>query len=41
VQGNKVEDELHAKKAIIFVTENSFSSGLTEEVTKWFKGSKK
>ncbi len=40
-QGNKVEDELHAKKAIIFVTENSFSSGLTEEVTKWFKGSKK
>ena len=41
VQGNKVEDELHAKKAITFVTKNSFSSGLTDEVKKWFEEGKK
>ncbi len=41
VKGDKVEDELYAKKAIMFVTEKSFTSGLTEEVQKWFKGDKK
>lgn len=41
IQGNKIEDELLAKKAILFVTENSFISGLTDEVTKWFKNNKK
>jgi len=30
ILGNKVEDELFAKKAILFVTEKSFISGLTE-----------
>jgi len=41
IQGNKIEDELLAKKAILFVTDNSFISGLTEEVIKWFKNNKK
>jgi exosome complex component RRP4 len=37
IKGEKIEDELKAKKAIIFVTEKSFISGLTEEVEDWFK----
>ncbi len=41
IKGDKIEDELYAKKAILFVTEKSFASGLTEEVQKWFKGDKK
>ncbi|GBE20129.1 MAG TPA: RNA-binding protein [Candidatus Pacearchaeota archaeon] len=41
IKGNKVEDELYAKKAILFVTEKSFISGLTEEVKKWFEKEKK
>ena len=41
VKGEKVEDELFAKKAINFVTENSYVRGLTEELTKWFKEKKK
>ncbi len=40
IRGDKIEDELYAKKAILFVTEKSFASGLTEEVQKWFKGEK-
>jgi len=36
IKGSSVENELFAKKAILFVTENSFVSGLTEEVKKWF-----
>ena len=36
IQGNKVEDELYAKKAILFVTEKSFVEGLTDKVKKWF-----
>ena len=41
IRGDKIEDELYAKKAILFVTEKSFASGLTDEVQKWFKGDKK
>ena len=37
IKGDKVENELFAKKAILFVTEKSFVSGLTEEVKKWFE----
>ncbi len=37
IKGNKVEDELFAKRAILFVTEKSFVSGLTDEVKKWFE----
>jgi len=41
IKGDKVEEELLAKQAILFVTEKSFIDGLTEEVTKWFGGEKK
>jgi len=41
IQGDNVEDELFAKKAIMFIVENSFVEGLTEEVKKWFDGEKK
>ena len=41
IKGDKVEDELYAKKAIMFVTEKSFASGLTDEVKKWFEKEKK
>jgi len=37
IKGDKIEDELLAKKAILFVTEKSYISGLTEEVEKFFK----
>ncbi len=37
VKGNKIEDELLVKKAIMFVNEKSFTSGLTDEVKKWFE----
>ncbi|MEK6842193.1 MAG: KH domain-containing protein, partial [Nanoarchaeota archaeon] len=37
IQGNTVEDELFAKKAILFIVEKSFVEGLTEEVKKWFE----
>ncbi|MCK5043880.1 KH domain-containing protein [Candidatus Pacearchaeota archaeon] len=41
IEGKKIEDELLAKKAIMFVSENSFISGLTEELKKWFGGGEK
>jgi exosome complex component RRP4 len=36
IKGNKIEEELYAKRAILFVSEKSFVSGLTDEVKKWF-----
>ena len=36
ISGDKVENELYAKKAILFVTEKSFMDGLTNELKKWF-----
>ncbi len=41
IKGDKIENELLAKKAILFVTKKSFVSGLTDEVIKWFKENKK
>jgi exosome complex component RRP4 len=41
IKGNKIEEELIAKKAILFIAEKSFISGLTEEVKKWFEENKK
>jgi exosome complex component RRP4 len=41
ISGNKIDDELLAKKAIFHVAENSFMSGLTEEMKKWFEENKK
>lgn len=37
IQGDKVDDELFAKKAILHVAEKSFISGLTEEMKEWFE----
>jgi exosome complex component RRP4 len=37
IKGDKIEDELFAKKAILFITEKSFLDGLTERVEDWFK----
>ena len=41
IKGDKIEDELHVKEAITFITEKSFTHGLTEEVQKWFDKNKK
>ena len=41
IKGDKVEDEIFAKKAINFVVEKSYLSGLTEEIEKWFEGERK
>jgi len=41
IKGDKVEDELFAKRAINFVTEKSFVSGLTEKIEEWFREEKK
>ena len=41
IKGNKIEDELLVKKAIMFVSEKSFTSGLTDELKKWFEKEKK
>jgi len=40
IRGDKIENELLAKKAILFVSKKSFIDGLTEEVKKWFSGEK-
>ncbi len=37
INGDKIEDELFAKKAILYVAENSFMSGLTDEMKEWFE----
>ena len=36
IKGSKIEDELYAKRAILFVSAKSFVSGLTDELKKWF-----
>ncbi len=41
IKGDKIENELYAKKAILFVAEKSFISGLTDEVKKWFESENK
>lgn len=41
IGGESTEDELLAKKAIMFITEKFFLEGLTEEVKKWFEKEKK
>ncbi len=37
ISGKKVEDELKAKEAILFVVNRSFIDGLTGKVQEWFK----
>ena len=41
IEGDNVEDEILAKRAIMFVSEKSFMSGLTEELKKWLERQKK
>lgn len=41
LSGEKIEDELLAKEAIMFVAEKSYISGLTDELKKWFEENKK
>ena len=41
LKGNTIEEELYAKKAIMFVADNSYISGLTDAVNKWFEENKK
>jgi len=40
INGDKIEDELFAKRAILHVAEKSFMSGLTDEMKDWFEGEK-
>ncbi len=40
LKGDKIEDELLAKKAINFITKKSFVNGLTNEVEKFFENEK-
>ena len=41
IKGDTIENELFAKRAIMFIAEKSFVSGLTDEVIKWFEKEKK
>ncbi|MFH1325604.1 MAG: exosome complex RNA-binding protein Rrp4 [archaeon] len=40
ISGRNTEDELFAKRAVMFVAEHSFIEGLTEELKKWFEKEK-
>ena len=40
IHGDKIEDELLVKRAIMFVTEKSFTHGLTDETKEWFEKGK-
>jgi exosome complex component RRP4 len=40
IRGDSLDDEMLAKKAIMFITERSFISGLTDKVQEWFKEEK-
>jgi exosome complex component RRP4 len=40
MRGEKVEDELFAEKAIMFVTEKSFIEGLTDKTKEWLEKNK-
>ena len=37
IRGDKIEDELHAKEAINFVSDKSYVKGLTDEMKNWFE----
>jgi len=40
ISGSKIEDELKAKEAIMFVVNKSYVEGLTEKVKEWFEKNK-
>lgn len=37
IKGDKIDDEILARKAVMFITEKSFVDGLTKEVEKFFE----
>lgn len=41
LEGDNIENEILAKRAIDFIAEKSFVSGLTEEIKTWFEKEKK
>ena len=41
IKGPTIDDELFAKRAVLYVVERSFISGLTDALTKWFEENKK
>ena len=41
IKSENIEDEIYARRAVEFVVENSYKSGLTDLVTKWFEENKK
>ncbi len=41
IRGEKIEDEILARDAIMFINEKPFLSGLTEEIEKWFEEKQK
>jgi len=40
ISGKNIEDELFAKKAILYIAEHSLMSGLTDEMKNWFEKEK-
>ena len=40
IKGDKIDNELLARRAIDFIVEKSYLNGLTDEVTKWFAENK-
>ena len=40
IKGDEIENELLVKKAINFIAEKSFASGLTDEIKEWFEKEK-
>ena len=40
ISGKNIEDELFAKKAILYIAEHSLMSGLTDEMKNWFEENK-
>ncbi|MBM3228475.1 S1 RNA-binding domain-containing protein [Candidatus Pacearchaeota archaeon] len=40
IKGDEIENELLVKKAINFIAEKSFASGLTDEIKDWFEKEK-
>ncbi|MBU3907532.1 MAG: exosome complex protein Rrp4 [Nanoarchaeota archaeon] len=41
IKGSKIEEELLAKKAIVFVSEKSYIHGLTDKLKEWIEEQKK
>jgi exosome complex component RRP4 len=40
IEGDSIDKEVFARKAVEYIAENSYISGLTEAITKWFEDNK-